>query len=111
MKEGHSDYQVQDFVLWQAVAFRLPVAQQEASRWWDAPPWLSGLHPQDFMPITDASSPKDLWFMRQEKTLALAWVLQACTKESGAQQAFYAMPHESFRDVWPPDDPQQGQHS
>ena len=84
VKEGHSDYQVQNFVLWQAAAFRLPAIQQEASRWWDAPPWLSRLHPQNCMPIPDASGPKDFWVMRQEKTQALAWVLQACAGESEA---------------------------
>ena len=84
VEEGHSDYQVQHFMLWQVAAFRLPAAQQEASRWWDALPWLSGLHPQDFMPISDASSPTDFRVMRQDKTLALAQVLQACAKELGA---------------------------
>ena len=29
---------------------------------------------------TDAPGPRDFWAMRQEKTLSLAWVLQACTK-------------------------------
>ena len=36
------------------------------------------------MPITGASGPKDFQVMRQEKTLALAWALQACAKELGA---------------------------
>ena len=43
-----------------------------------------GLHPKDFIPVTDASSSKNFWVMRQEKALALAWVIQACAKESGA---------------------------
>ena len=31
MQEGHNDPAAQHFTLWQAAAFRLPVAQQEAS--------------------------------------------------------------------------------
>ena len=46
--------------------------------------WIGGLHPHDFMPVTDASGPRNFWVMRQEKTLALAQVLQACAKEYGA---------------------------
>ena len=35
-----------------------------------------------FLTHTDVSSPRDFWAVRQEKTLALAWVLQVCAKES-----------------------------
>ena len=70
---------------WQAAAFKLPATQQEASGWWDAPPWLSRLCPQDFMPITDTSGLKDFQVIRQEKTLALVQALQACTEVSGAR--------------------------
>ena len=75
MKEGYNNYQVQHVVLWQVVVFRLPAIQQVA---------LTRLHPHDFMPIIDASSPKGFWVMRQEKTMALVCMLQACAKESGA---------------------------
>ena len=68
---------------WQGVEFRLPNAQHKAWGWWNAPPWLSGLCPWDFMPHTEASSTKDFQTMRQEKTLALACALQACTERSG----------------------------
>ena len=37
----------------------------------------------DFMLLTNASDPSNFWAVRQEKTLALARVLQACAKESG----------------------------
>ena len=84
MKESYNDFETQHYVQWQVAAFRLPAAQQEASGWWDAPSWLSRLYPKDFLPITNASSPKDFWVMRQEKTLALAQALQACTKGSRA---------------------------
>ena len=82
VKEGYSDYKTQHYAQWQVVAFMLPATQQEATGWWDALPWLCRLSPQDFMPITNAYSPKNFWVMRQEYTLALAWVLQACAKES-----------------------------
>ena len=61
-----------DFSHWQAAAFRLPLAQQEASSWWDAPPYFCGLHPYDFLPHTDASGTRGFWIVRQEKSLALA---------------------------------------
>ena len=59
MRECHTNAEAQHYAQWQVVAFSLPFTQQEAFGWGDAPPWLSGLCPQDFMPITDASSPKD----------------------------------------------------
>ena len=101
VKEGYDDYEAQHYAQWQVVAFRLPATKQEASGWWDAPPWLSWLCPQDFMPVTDASNPKDFWFIRQEKTLILAQALQACTKGSGPQQAFSALQCQSFISAWP----------
>ena len=72
------------FSQWQAVASRLPCAQQEASCWWDSPPCVCGLHPQDFLLHTEASKLRDFQTVRQEKTLALAWVLQCCAERSGA---------------------------
>ena len=80
VREGLSNSRALLYAQWQSVALRLPATQQETSGWWDAPPWLSGLHPEDFMLCTNASSPRDFWAVRQEKTLALAWVLQACTE-------------------------------
>ena len=65
------------------MAFRLPLVQHEASGWWDDLPWLSRLYPEHFMLHTDASGPRDFQAIRQEKTLALAQVLQACTEEAG----------------------------
>ena len=85
VQEGHNNPADQHFALWQVAAFRLPVAQHGASGWWDTPPTLCGLHPQDFLPPTTASDPQDIWVMRQEKTLALAQALQACTEASGAK--------------------------
>ena len=87
VNEGYSNYQVQHVVLWQVGTFRLSTTQQEASRWWDVPPWFSGLHHYDFMLIANASNRKDFWVIRWEKTLALAWALQACAEESGAPAA------------------------
>ena len=49
--EGLDEFAAQHHVLWQAASFRLPVAQQEASGWWDAPPVLHGFCPQDFLPL------------------------------------------------------------
>ena len=72
------------------------------SGWWDALPRLSGLCPKDFMPITDASSPKDFQVMRQEKTLALAQALQAYHWwVRGQDRAFSATCCENSKDVWP----------
>ena len=48
--EGYDNYSAQHYALWQVAAFRLPLAQQEASGWWDAPPTQQGLHSQDFLP-------------------------------------------------------------
>ena len=70
----------QHYALWQATAFRLPLAQQEASSWWDAPPALQGLHLQNFHPHT--SDPWNFSVVHQEKTLAIARVLQACAEAS-----------------------------
>ena len=65
---------------WQAVAFWLPQAQQEAAGWWAPPLAIPRLQLGDYMP-SPASS--DFWIMRQQKTMALARALQACAKESG----------------------------
>ena len=83
MQAGHSNPAAQHFALWQVAAFRLPVVQHEASGWWDAPPTLHGLHPQDFLP--PASDPQSFQVIRQEKTLALVRALQACAEVSGAK--------------------------
>ena len=84
VKEGYSNYKAEHYAQCQAVAFRLLATQQEALGWLESPSWLCGLYPQDFITITDTPSPTDLWVMSQEKTLALAQVLQACARESGA---------------------------
>ena len=83
MQEGHDNYAAQHYALWQVTAFRLPVVQQEASRWWESLPTLQGLCPQDFLPPAS-----DLWNFQiiwQENTLALARVLQACAETSWAK--------------------------
>ena len=49
--EGHNDPVAQHYTLWQAATFRLPVAQQQASRWWDTLPMLHRLCPQDFLSL------------------------------------------------------------
>ena len=84
VKEGYHDLKAQHYAQCQSATFRLPAAWQVASGWWDAPHLLSRICPKDFMPITDASGSKDFWVMRQEKTVALAWALHACTEGSGA---------------------------
>ena len=76
MQEGNKDFAAQHYTLWKVAAFRLPVTQQKESGWWDTPPTLHGFCPQDFLSPTTASDPLDLWVMRQEKTLPLAWALQ-----------------------------------
>ena len=81
--EGYDDYSTQHYALWQAAAFRLPLVQQEASSWWDAPPTLQGLHPQDF--LAPASDPQNFQIIWQEKTLVVARALQACAEASRAK--------------------------
>ena len=82
IKEGLSDCETLLQAHWQVVVLRPPVAQYEASGWWEAHHGLADC-PMDFMLHTDASGPRDFWAMRQEKTLALAQALQACVKDSG----------------------------
>ena len=57
--ENFSEPEALHYAQWQAVAFRLPAAQQEALGWWEAPPWICRLHPEDFLPHTHASGTKD----------------------------------------------------
>ena len=83
VRECFTNAKALHYVQWQVAAFRLPLVQQEALGWWDAPPWLSKLCLQDFMPHTNASSTKDFWTIRQWRNLALAHVLQVCAERSG----------------------------
>ena len=76
----------------------------------DAPPGFSRLFLMNFLFHTDASSPRDFLARRQEKTLALAKVLQACTEDLGSQQSFSASQHENFKSALPPNHPQQWWH-
>ena len=55
-------------------------AQQEMAGWWAPPPTIPRLHLEDYMPSPASSN---FQIMRQQKTLALARVLQACNGESG----------------------------
>ena len=80
LHESLNDPEALHLAHWQAAAFWLPQAQQEAAGWWApllAVPWL---HLRYYMP--SPSSP-DLWVRRQQETMTLARVLQACTEESG----------------------------
>ena len=92
--EGHNDVVVQHYALWQAAAFRLPVVQQGASGWWDDPTTLYRPCPQDFLP--PASDPWNFQIIWQEKTLALARVLQACAEASRAKQGMLS---EAIREL------------
>ena len=81
MQEEYTDLDAQHFALWQAAAFRLPVAQQKVSGWWDVPSTLPGL--KDSMSPTATSDLQDFLVLRWEKTLALAQVLQVCSAVHG----------------------------
>ena len=83
VREGLSNSEGLQEACWQVAVCGLPLAQLEALGWWDAPSWFSRLCPSDFMFHTNSSIPRDFWAVRQEKTIALAWVLQVCTKELG----------------------------
>ena len=82
------------FLWWQAVAFRLPLAQQEALGWWDPPPCFHGLHLQDILPYPDASGMRNFWTIRQEKNLSLASTLQCCAERSAQTGVFCNMAWE-----------------
>ena len=83
MHEEYDEYSAQHYALWQAAAFRLPLVQQEASCWWDTPPILQGLHPQDF--LSHGSDPEYFQIIQQGKTLAVVRVLQGCADASGVK--------------------------
>ena len=80
ISEGLNDPEALHWAHWQTATFWLPLAQWEVAGWWTPPPMIPGLQFGDFMPSTASS---DFWIMRQHNTMALAWVLQACAKESG----------------------------
>ena len=84
---------------WQAVAFWLPQAQQEAARWWTPPLAIPGLHLKDYMP---SPTSYNFWIMRQQKTMVLARVLQACAEESGFPKESSVMRHGKYNGVWLP---------
>ena len=65
---------------WQVVAFQLPLAQHKTARWWVPPPAIPGLWLEQYTPSPASSNFR---VMREQRTLALARVLQAHTKESG----------------------------
>ena len=64
---------------WQAVAFNLPQAKQEAAIWWATSLAVLRLHFRDYMPSPTST---DLSVRRQQETMDLARALQACTEES-----------------------------
>ena len=96
MRKCYTNAKALHYAQWQVVAFRLPLAQHESLGWWDAPSWLSGLCPWDFMPHIDTSGTKDFQATRQEKPLALAYALQACTERLGMPTG---VPSDSVREL------------
>ena len=84
VKEGHNDFVAQHYALWEAAAFRLPVAQQEASEWWDTHPYSIGfVHRISYLPLLPQTP--GLQGLEAGKDVALAQALQACVEASGAQ--------------------------
>ena len=77
-----SNAQTLPLAQWQAVAFWLPTAQEEASGWWEALCSLHGLCHRDFLPHVNFTGTRDFWVNRQE-TLALAKALQHCAERLG----------------------------
>ena len=80
LHESLSEPEAFHLACWQAVVFQLSWAQQEIAGWWVPPPAITGLHLEDYMPSPTSA---DFWIMRQQKTMTLAWVLQACGEEFG----------------------------
>ena len=72
IREVLCDLEALQWLHCQVAAFRLPLAQHEASGLWNTSPQFIRLHPTDIMLHSVASGPRDFWAMRQEKTLALA---------------------------------------
>ena len=69
------------WMAWQQVAaFQLTLAQHKTAGWWVPLPAISRLWLQQYMPSPAFSNFR---IMRQQRTLALARVLQAHTEESG----------------------------
>ena len=79
--ESLSEPEALHLACWQSAAFWLLQAQQETAGWWVPPLAISRLHLEEYMPLPASSN---FWIMRQQKTMALAGVLQACAKESGS---------------------------
>ena len=80
LSKGLTKHEALHWAHWQAVAFQLPLAQQEAAGWWAPLPTIPDFNLEiSCLPPTSS----DFWVMRQQKTMALAMVLQACTEESG----------------------------
>ena len=78
-----SEIHALQFAQWQAAAFRITLAQAEASGWWEAPHSLSTLHHQDFLPQVDLPGLRVFCVTRQEEILTFAWALQCCVERSG----------------------------
>ena len=81
LSEGLNEFETLHWACWQAAVFWLPLAQQEAAGWWAPPPAIPRLQLRNFMPSPTSS---DFLVLRQQKTMTLARVLQACTKELGS---------------------------
>ena len=82
IQEEYDEHTTQHYALWQVIAFRVSLAQQKASSWWETSPALQGLCLQDFHP--PASNPWNIWAIHEEKTLASARAVQACAEVSRA---------------------------
>ena len=83
---------------WQAAAFRLPLAQHKASGWWEAPPCLTKLQPQDFLLHVESPGTRDFQIIRQVETLA--WALQWCAERSGMPAGVLCNAARSSRGAW-----------
>ena len=88
IREGLCNSETLHWAQWQVAAFRMPLAQHMTLGWSGAPPWLSGLCHQDFMPHTEASGTKDFQTMRQEKTLACPCTADLCRKVRDTNRHF-----------------------
>ena len=77
------DAQALHFAWLQATAFRLPLAQLEASGWWEVPHGLRALGCWNFLPQVDSPGTRNFYGTRQEETLALAQALQCYVERLG----------------------------
>ena len=87
---------------WQTMAFRLPLAQEEASVWWVAPHSLSGLHHWDFLPHIDPPAQGTSRLLGRKKSWPWLNLCNVVQRGQGHLPESCATQHGTFKGVWHP---------